>query len=82
MSSQDRTAAQGRFEVRKLSYSVRPWRIVEAVTGRELWTHEVFDHLNLGQSVIPAPMSYDRKREAVAALAELEETGLRVRGYT
>lgn len=71
--SVEHPAASLRFEVRKLGYSVRPWRIVEAVTGRELWTHEVFDHPNLGQSVIPAPMSYDRKRDAVAALAEMGE---------
>lgn len=60
-----------RFEIRKLGYSVNPWRVVEVETGRELWTHEVFDHPSLGQTVIPAPMSYPRKRDALVALTEI-----------
>ncbi|HZL19868.1 MAG TPA: hypothetical protein VFG23_19190 [Polyangia bacterium] len=59
------------FEVVKLGYSVRPWRIVEKETGREVWTHAGFDHPILGMITVPTPLSFDRKRDATAALCDL-----------
>jgi hypothetical protein len=55
--------------VKKLGYSAAPWRIVTP-DGREVCTPVVFDHPSLGKMVIQEA-GYDRKRDAVAALAEL-----------
>jgi len=64
-----------RFVVRKLGYSRLPWRIVEEATGRELWHRAVpFDHPDIGMTSIPAPVAFRLKREAVVALAELEDS--------
>lgn len=72
--------------VKKLGYSINPWRIVRdpcpagpehRTAGRclvcEVYAPEVLDHPTLGRIVVDGPLSYPRKRDAVAALCKLDQ---------
>lgn len=53
------------YRVEKQDYSVNPWRVL-TVDGEQVWDWEVFDHPFLGKSTITGPVSFSRKRDALA----------------
>lgn len=60
----------GRYRVEKQGYSRGAWRVLYAGTGEQVWQREVFDQPNLGVMVIPGPVCFERKRDAVAWVAD------------
>lgn len=55
-----------RFRVERQGYSHGPWRVLWAETGDQVWQDQAFDHPNLGSMIIPGPVCFQTKREAVA----------------
>jgi hypothetical protein len=60
----------GRYRVEKQGCSCGAWGVLDAATGGQVWDCEVFDHPNLGVMVIPGPVCFERKRDAVAWVAD------------
>jgi hypothetical protein len=56
--------------VEKQGYSRGAWRVLFAESGEQVWHREVFDHPQMGRVAIPAPVCFERKRDAVAWVAE------------
>ncbi len=60
------------YRVEKQSYSHGAWRVLDAETGAQVVRRELFDHPFLGPIVIDGPVCFERKRDAVAWVAEHE----------
>jgi hypothetical protein len=54
------------YRVEKRDYSRGKWRVLDAVTGQQVWQRRRFDHPNMGATSCDFPVCFDRKRDAVA----------------
>jgi hypothetical protein len=60
------------YRVEKQSYSRGAWRVLDAATGEQVYRREMFDHPFLGKILLAGPVCFDRKRDAVAWVAQQE----------
>jgi hypothetical protein len=57
---------QGPFKAEKQSYSRGAWRVLNAITGAQIYRNAEFDHPFMGSIRLAGPVCFDRKRDAVA----------------
>ena len=60
------TTTDPTYRVEKQDYSAGKWRVLHATTGEQVWQQYVFDHVHSGKIVIPGPVCFNLKRDAVA----------------
>lgn len=52
------------MQIKKLSYSRAPWRLITS-DGREVYSPHAMDHASLGETVVNAPICGDTKTECI-----------------
>jgi hypothetical protein len=57
------------YKVEKQDYSRGAWRVLDAVSGEQVWRRELFNHPVMGEISLDGPVCFDRKRDAVAWIA-------------
>lgn len=53
------------FKVEKQGYSHGAWRVLHS-DGKQIWANQDIDHPFMGRVVIPGPVCFQRKRDALA----------------
>lgn len=62
------TQTASKYRIEKQGYSRGAWRVLYE-TGEQVWEERLFDHPQMGATMISGPVCFDRKRDAAAWIA-------------